>query len=179
MVPERETVVTKHGRGTGVRSDVRSDCRWTTAVAAAAAVLVLGGCSSIPMDSADSLDEIRGGELRLGAAQHPPFVEAVDPEQPKGSEVDLIEQYAQHHDATIRWETGSETVLVGMLADGKLDVVVGGFDDKTAWSKEVAPTRAYATEADGTKRVMLTQPGENALLVDLEIFLMEQAGERR
>ena len=121
----------------------------------------------------------RGGELLVGAAQHPPFVEAVDREQPTGSEVELIEQYAQHHDATITWETGSETVLVGMLADGKLDVVIGGFDDKTTWSKEAAPTRPYATEADGTKRVMLTEPGENTLLVDLEIFLMEQAGERR
>lgn len=172
--------MTKHGWGTGVRSDVRSDCRWRTAVAAVVApVLLLCGCASIPMDSGNTLEEIRGGELLVGAAQHPPFVEAVDREQPTGSEVELIEQYAQHHDATITWETGSETVLVGMLADGKLDVVIGGFDDKTTWSKEAAPTRPYATEADGTKRVMLTEPGENALLVDLEIFLMEQAGERR
>lgn len=140
------------------------------------APLLLGACSSIPRDAADSLADIRGGEVLVGAALHPPFVEVTGDGAPTGTEVELIEAWAEDLNATVAWETGSETVLVGKLADGELDVVIGGFDDQTNWSNEVAMTRPYGTGPDGTARVVLTEPGENALLVDLEVFLMDQAG---
>ncbi len=139
-------------------------------------LLLVSACSSIPADAGDTLEGARGAELRVGAAEHAPFVE-VSGNQPTGSEVELIQSYAEHLDASIVWETGSETVLVGMLADGELDVVIGGFDDHSVWSTEVAMTRPYAQ--DGVKRVLMVEAGENALLVDLEVFLMEWAGQRR
>lgn len=141
--------------------------------------VLLSGCSAIPVDPASSLDQARGGELHVGAAHHPPYVDIVG-ERPQGSEVDLIEDYAATIDAEVRWVVDSETVLVGQLKEGRLDVVVGGFDDATLLTTQAAMTRPYATDPDGTGRVIFTEPGENALLVDLERFLLdrEQPGIR-
>lgn len=159
-----------------MRGSRGSRCGRSGVAPAALTLVLLGACSPIPADSGNTLEEVRGGELLVGAAHHPPFVD-VSGGTPTGREVELIQAYAQNLDATVVWETGSETVLVGMLSDAELDVVIGGFDDQTAWSAEVAMTRPYAD--DGAQRVMLTEPGENALLVDLELFLMDQTGERR
>lgn len=141
--------------------------------------LTFTGCSTIPTDAESSLEEARGGQLHVGAAHHPPYVD-ITGEDPQGSEVGLIEDYAATIDAEIRWVVDSETLLVGQLKEGQLDIVIGGFDDATLWTTQVAMTRPYTTDPDGTGRVIFTEPGENALLVDLETFLLarEQRGQR-
>ena len=101
---------------------------------------------------------------------------------PAGLEIDLVEGFAQTLDADVVWSTGGEEELVDDLERGELDLVVGGFSASSPWTSKAAVTVAYATvtDADGKPEghVMLTPMGENAFLVELERFLLDQEVER-
>lgn len=142
----------------------------------------LGSCSGrYPDDTASTLDRVEGGTLRVGVSPHPPFTAANDMGRVSGSEVDLVERFAEHLGAAPAWTVGAETDLVPRLHEGELDVLIGGLDAKSPWSKEIALTRAYgeAEGPDGSRRklVMAVRAGENALLTELERFLAEVGGE--
>ncbi|MEW1835334.1 transporter substrate-binding domain-containing protein [Microbacterium sp. NPDC079995] len=157
--------------------------------AAVAAILVVGfglaGCGVRPADADGTLERVTsGGVLRAGVSENPPWTSIGGGEpsngEPTGSEVDLVEEFAAERGATVRWRTGTEEVLVDALHAGSLDVVVGGLTDGTPWKDDAAVTDVYRETTSPTgeteKHVMLTRAGENGFLMELEVFLREEAG---
>jgi polar amino acid transport system substrate-binding protein len=211
-----------------------------------AAIWLAAGCR-IPDDVNGTLDRVEGGVMRVGVTEHDPWVKLTGAE-PGGVEPELARRFASTLDAQIEWTEGSEEELVSALHEGQLDLVVGGFDNKSPWKKKVSFTRPYfdtevvigvkpgldppldlggvrvygerATDEVGLakgrtaadvvpvdalepgvpaavtddylldelglreelsmrmhKRVMATQMGENAFLVELERFLLERTDE--
>jgi len=151
-----------------------------TALTAAALLLAtaLSGCGiSIPTDPEGTLEKVTGGELRIGASPDRGLVD-VDAATPTGPLADLADEFAATLDASPEWTIGSEETLVGMLEAGDLDLVVGGFTEKTPWIDKAGITRGYSgiPGTDGRKIVMLVPLGENAFLSDLERFLDKEVG---
>ncbi len=117
--------------------------------------------------------------MRVGVSQHTPWVETSDTGDPEGIEPKLIRGFAKDLDSDIEWTESGEEQLMEALERGDLDVVIGGFTDQTPWEEFGAVTRPYTEEKrDGKvrKHVMVVRMGENAFLVELERFLMEQGG---
>lgn len=147
-------------------------------------MLAAAGCSAIPADPDDTLERVTGDTLRVGVSVNPPWTdlpEGADGD-PVGTEAELVVDFAATVDAEIEWETGGEENLIGQLAAGDLDLVIGGLTADSPWQDMAALTRPY-TENDGdgeddggeqVQRVMATPAGENAFLAALERFLAEQ-----
>lgn len=150
-------------------------------VVLAVAALLLAGCSlQVPADPEGTLDRVSGGTLRVGVTDNPPWTDDGDGAEPTGSEPALVAEFAGRIDADIEWTHGNEESLVADLEHGALDLVIGGFTDRTPWTEQVAMTVPYA-EATGPrgeteKHVMLTRMGENRFLLELERFLLEEGG---
>jgi len=128
-------------------------------VAALLALALLAGCS-YPADPDGTLERVEGGVLRAG----------VSPSPRSRAEVALIESFARRLDARVVWVRDGEEHLVERLEKGELDVAVGGLTKTSPWSAHAALTRPY----DG-EHVMAAPLGENAWLVRLERFLIEEA----
>ena len=148
---------------------------------ALALLLVAGGCSAtIPTDPDGTLERVSGGTLRVGVSPNPPWTDLPGgPDAaPAGTEVELVEQFARSIDAEIVWVPGGEEDLVGQLEHSELDLLVGGLTARSPWSNKVALTYRYTstTGPRGEKElhVMATPMGENAFLVELERFLLDQ-----
>jgi hypothetical protein len=92
--------------------------------------------------------------------------------------VELVEEFARSIDAEIVWVPGGEEDLVGRLEHDGLDLVIGGLTARSPWSDKVALTYRYTatTGPRGEKElhVMAAPMGENAFLVELERFLLDQ-----
>lgn len=88
--------------------------------------------------------------------------------------MELITGYAQQIDAQVRWVPGSESELMGLMEDHEIDLIIGGFDENTPWSSEAAPSRPYETPEGAPGRIVLVEPGENALLMDLESWFIQR-----
>jgi ABC-type amino acid transport substrate-binding protein len=150
--------------------------------------LLLAGCgTSLPRDPEGTLDRVRGGTLRVGVSANPPWAEtpaSLGPgldepaETPTGIEPTLVADFARSLDAEVDWSTGGEEALVADLENGRLDLVVGGLTADSPWSEHAALTRPYVTvpgpDGEAEPHVMATAMGENAFLVALEMFLLEQ-----
>lgn len=154
--------------------------RWVVVLAV---VLSLVGCGAIPTDPERTLARIEDtGVLLAGAAPRPPWVELPDREgePPGGSEVGLVEDFAEQLGAGVTWTVASEEELVRLMEAGELDVMVGGLTEQNPYQNKVAFTRPYtrSTDPEGktTKHVMAVRLGENALLSALERFLDEAVG---
>lgn len=148
----------------------------------AVVLLFATGClGQFPADAQGTLDRATGGVLRVGVSENPPFTQVDADGAVSGSEVDLITEYAASIDAEIDWVPGAESILAEAMGAGELDVVVGGLTSDSPWTSDIALTRPYTeTEVPGgsaKKVVMGVQPGENALMVDLELFLAQEAGD--
>lgn len=138
----------------------------------------LAGCGmSIPTDPDGTLERVTGGELRIGASADPGLVN-VEGTSPTGPLPELAEGFAKRLDAEPEWTVGSEETLVRMLESGDVDLVIGGFTEKTPWIDKAGLSRGYSgiAGADGRKIVMLVPLGENAFLSDLERYLDEEVG---
>lgn len=138
----------------------------------------LAGCAiTVPADPNGTLQTVSGGELRVGVSPDEGLAD-VSADVPTGPLIDLVESFADSLDADVEWKIDGEETLVGMLEDGDLDLVVGGFTDQTPWIDEAGITRGYPgiSGADDRAIVMLVPLGENAFLSDLEGFLDEEVG---
>lgn len=156
--------------------------RGCAAVVAAVVGLTLGGCSAtIPSDPDGTLDSVRGGVVRAGASLNPPWTD-VESGAPGGLEVELVEAFAASLDAQVEWTVAGEEDLVAEMERGGLDVVVGGLTASSPWADKVALTYPYlqATGLEGEKEphVMAVPAGENAMLTELERFLLDQEVEQ-
>ncbi|WP_324650636.1 transporter substrate-binding domain-containing protein [Georgenia sp. H159] len=148
--------------------------------AVAIALLTLVGCSAtIPTDPDGTLDRVTGGTLRVGVSPSPPWTDLPDgPDgDPEGTEIRLVEDFAESIRADVEWVPGGEEDLIGRLERGELDLVVGGLTARSPWSEKAALTYRYTetTGPEGEKElhVMAAPMGENAFLVELEGFLLE------
>ena len=137
-------------------------------------LLVLGiaaaGCR-IPDDVNGTLDRVEGGVLRVGVTEHDPWVKLGGGE-PAGVEPELAREFAATVDARIDWKEGSERELVEALHEGQLDLVLGGFDAKSPWKKEVAFTRPYFD----TEVVIGVRPGVETPLDLEDVRVIGEAG---
>lgn len=136
----------------------------------------LTGCTSIPADAAGTLDRARGGTLVVGVSEHHPWTDVSPDRRYSGSEVELLESFADSIDAEIEWHAAPESVLAGRIKNDLLDVVIGGLTTSTPWTTHMAITRSYA-QVDGENMVMGVRMGENELMVALERHLAQEHGE--
>lgn len=147
-------------------------------------VVLLIGCDAIPRDSAGALNRVRGGELRGGVADHPPWVRFEDG-RVAGLEPELIEAWAKELGARVSWKPGAEAELIEALHHREIDVLAAGLDSKTPYKSELGLTQPYVDVEDrhGSKKkhVLAVTPGESALLFSLDQFLAarDKAGLRR
>jgi polar amino acid transport system substrate-binding protein len=160
--------------------------RVVAAAVLAALTAGTGACGAgLPRDPDGTLDRVRGGTLRVGVSVDPPWsaspgaVTSDSPgSAPTGIEPTLVVGFARSLDAEVRWTIGGEERLVEDLEEGRLDVVVGGLTADSPWSQHAALTRPYVTvpgpRGAPEQHVMATPMGENAFLVELETYLLEQ-----
>jgi polar amino acid transport system substrate-binding protein len=112
-------------------------------IIAAAVLAVLAGCDW-PRDAAGTLDDVRGGTLRVGVTENPPWVVLQD-DAPAGVEVRLVEELAEDLGADIQWVEGADADLIEALHGRSLHLVIGGFDAAAPWAQQVSLTRPYLT----------------------------------
>src|SRR5690625_4790157 len=67
--------------------------------------------------------------------------------QPAGTEVELVADFAASRQAQVEWVIGGEENLISQLAEGDLDLVIGGLTADSPWQDMAALTRPY-TESD-------------------------------
>jgi polar amino acid transport system substrate-binding protein len=132
----------------------------------------------LPVDSSGTLPRATGGTLRVGVSADEPWT-SPEPAAREGVEEQLLDQFAAGIGAQIQWRTGGEETLMGWLDAGELDVVIGGLTTKSPWTDQAALTRPYVIVPgdDGSpeEHVMAIALGENALLVAVERFLIDQS----
>jgi len=142
----------------------------------AACSILLAACS-LPRDSDGTLDRIRGGSVRVGVAENPPWVHSVGDsvriDSVSGIEAAIAVELARRVGAKPEWHRGSESELLHALHERELDLVIGGLTSTSPWTKEVAFTKPYYSAEDG-KHVLAVAPGENAWLVEVERYLRER-----
>jgi polar amino acid transport system substrate-binding protein len=114
-------------------------------VSALLLVLACAACG-LPRDAKGTLDRVRGGRMRVGVVVDTPWVTdsagAVG-----GVEAALVGEVARGLHATPQWVPGTESKLMESLKSGQLDLVIGGLDAKTPWSKEVGLTKPFYTDS--------------------------------
>jgi hypothetical protein len=141
------------------------------------AAVLLPGCDALPRDSNGALQRARGGELRVGVVENPPWVR-FESDSISGLEVELIEAWAKGLGARVIWRRGPEADLVDALHRREIDVLVAGFDSRTPYGSKLAPTQPYLEIEDrfGSKKkhIMAVTQGESALLFALDQFLASQ-----
>jgi polar amino acid transport system substrate-binding protein len=131
-------------------------------------VLLVAVACGLPRDPDGTLDRVRGGVIRVGIAESPPWV-IVTPGGAEGVEATLVEAIADSLGASIEWIRRSESELLTDLEERKLDLVLAGLTDDSPWKTKVALTKPfYEDPSTRKKHVMAAPPGENAWLVFVE-----------
>jgi ABC-type amino acid transport substrate-binding protein len=145
----------------------------------AAAAFATCSCTSVPRDSHGALDRVRGGVLRAGVVDHPPWT-VVDDHTVTGTEAQLLEDWAAQLGARVEWRAGDLDELVEALHRREVDVLAAGLHQNTPYAPQLALTQPYAESTDArgkTQRVVLAvTPGESALLFNLDQFLAGRHG---
>jgi polar amino acid transport system substrate-binding protein len=137
-------------------------------------IAALSSCG-LPRDADRTLDRVRGGALRVGVSDHPPWVTIHD-ERMDGIEPRLVAELARGLGARPVWRRGAESELLDALHRRELDIVVGGLTDDSPWKGQVALTRPHFTDTvTGRAHVLAVSPGENAFLVHVDRFLEPRA----
>ena len=133
------------------------------------------GCSDFPRDAAGALERVRGGELRAGAIDNPPWITWSSDDTVAGVEARLVEAWAGTLRARVRWQRGDTAGLTDALHRREIDVLAGGLRQETPYAAMLALTQPYlqARDAHGEshRMVLAVTPGESALLLDLDRFL--------
>jgi len=146
----------------------------------ALAAVLLSGCEDYPRDPQDTTDNARRGTVRVGVTENPPWT--ILRGGPCGPEPALAMEFARTLGSKVRWERGSESVLLERLEKFELDIVIAGLTTETPWKSRIGTTIPYLTadtDADGRpeEHIMAVPPGENGWLSRLDRFL--HASKRR
>lgn len=105
------------------------------------AAMTLVGCR-YPTDAEHSLERIRGGVMKVGLTENPPWV-IRNADGPAGVEVEIIGRLAEQLDADVQWYWDNESALLQALKAHQLDLVAGGLTKSSRLSKFAAPTKPY------------------------------------
>jgi polar amino acid transport system substrate-binding protein len=149
---------------------------------AIACLLGLAGCidpGRYPRDPDGTLARVRGGTLRVGVVNDPPFVQAGH--EPRGAEAELMRAYARQLGARVAWNHSGHAVLMRELEARRLDAVIGGHAMDSPWAQRVSTSRAFRTaDAHGREvdRVLALPPGENAWQLAFERFALTPDAHR-
>jgi polar amino acid transport system substrate-binding protein len=114
------------------------------AAAVAALALVASACGNLPKDPEGTLDRVSGDTMRVGITDNDPWA-IYDEGEAEGTEVRILEAFAEEIDAEIEWHQGTEEDLMTALELRELDVVIGGLTSTNPWSAMVALTHPYLT----------------------------------
>lgn len=117
-------------------------------------LLATAGCGW-PADAGNTLAEVRGGVLRVGVTENPPWTTLSDRDVPAGAEVRLVQRLADRLDARVEWYPGSESVLMAALKDRVIALVIGGLGAQAPWTESASLTRPYVT----VRTVVAAAPG--------------------
>jgi polar amino acid transport system substrate-binding protein len=151
--------------------------RARAAAMAMAVAMTLVSCN-LPRDPERTLERARGGTIRVGAVENPPWV-VVREGRVEGVEPALAESIAADAGAQIEWVVSSETVLFEELKHNRIDLLVGGLRDDSPWTDQIALTDPYFTREGEPGRVLALPPGENAWLLRVERMLAGKQAEAR
>lgn len=130
-------------------------------------LFITGSCDNYPRDTNDSFKQAKEKKLKVGVVENPPQV-VFKNDSIRGTEIRLIEKFAEKHNMNIQYTMGTETQLVKQLENYDLHIVAGGFNYKTVWRSKVSLTVSY-----DQKHVLLIPKGENGLLHELEQHIFE------
>ncbi|MGY5851170.1 transporter substrate-binding domain-containing protein [Salegentibacter sp. F14] len=130
-------------------------------------IVFLTGCD-IPKDPENSWSEAQKEHLIIGIAENPPYINYKN-DSVWGSEITLIQNFASAHDLRIKFIKGSESELIKKIEDYQIHFMLAGLDKKSLWTKKAGASLPY----DGS-HVILIPKGENKLLQNLELFLLEK-----
>ena len=141
-------------------------------------VLAVAGALAcdLPRDPEGTLERARGGTLRVGAVEAPPYV-ARRGDEATGPEADLIRAFAERIGARIEWRWEPLDEHMRALEAFELDLVIAGLTTESPWAGSVGFTRPWREEGD-VRRAIAVAPGENATLVALERVIVSER-ERR
>ena len=157
----------------------RAHYRSLTLSLLAITALAASACTHIPRDSNGAFNRIRGGVLRAGVIEHPPWTVVDDDHNVSGVESQLIEDWASGLGARVQWRHADLDELVEALHRREIDVLAAGLHQTTPYASKLALTQPYAEVDDGrgqTQRLVLAvTPGESALLLNLDQFLAGRA----
>lgn len=131
--------------------------------------LAAAGCDSFPKDPESTLATARGGVLRVGVTDAPPWL-VREGDEARGREAELVRGFASSIGAEVRWTWGPLEDHLHALENFELAIVAGGLRKDSPWAKRLAFTEPYAQD-----RVLAVPPGENALLVALDRYLAHEA----
>lgn len=135
-------------------------------------LLVLFYSCKFPQDPKHSFKEAKETTLNVGVAVHPPYV-VYENGKLSGSEIEIIEGFAEQEGLEIAYTVATESRLIEQLEKYELHIVAAGFDKKTLWMKKTGLTVPYDKE-----HVLLIGKGENKLLYELEGFIFKKVRER-
>lgn len=148
--------------------------RHVTTTLLAAATVATWSCTYVPRDSHGALERVRGGVVRVGVVEHPPWT-VIDDDTVSGIEPQLLEAWASGMRARVEWRAGDIDELAEALHRREIDVLAGGLHQNTPYAAKLALTQPYTEVEDphGTTRrlVLAVTPGESALLFALDQFL--------
>lgn len=134
------------------------------AAGAAAATLLLAGCSGYPQDVENTYDHVvQSHSLRAGIVAAPPSVMA--------EERALARRIATAHGARPRFAVEASELLLRDLEQGRLDVVIGRFATKSPWTGKVAltgPAGAVKPAKDEPVLRAAVRAGENHWLLEVD-----------
>ena len=102
-------------------------------------------CADLPRDPKNTLRQLQSRPMRVGLVEHPPWVVRTTGE-PAGVEVDLVRNFASQLGTAIEWRWGGEQGQLEALEHYQLDVVIGGFTDRTPWRQYVGLSSPYFEE---------------------------------
>ncbi|MEX0839088.1 MAG: ABC transporter substrate-binding protein [Parvibaculum sp.] len=133
----------------------------------------IAACDDYPKDPEGTFDRVRGGTLRAGLMENPPWAMREEG-RPSGIEVRLVEDLAASLNAHVEWADGTGSQALHALKEHRLDLVVGGLLETDPWVAKVGFTRPYVPDK---KHVVAVPGGENAWLIAVDRF-MAQHGPR-
>ena len=113
----------------------------------------------LPRDPEETLEAVRGQELRVGVLK---FGENAEKDRP------IVERLAASLDAKLTYVEGDAHALVEDLKRGHLHLVIGGVPESTPFGRELGlskPVGPLHGAREEEKRVLAVRPGENAFLL--------------
>jgi polar amino acid transport system substrate-binding protein len=82
-------------------------------------VMVLASACGFPRDTGTTLADVRGGVLRVGLTENPPWVTVAAGEPPAGAEVELVKQLSARLNARIEWYPGAQPPATARMGRGR------------------------------------------------------------